>query len=289
MEILTSRDAFLLPPRPLRDELIEAYFTWIAPIVPVIDENHFMRQYKSINDPPSMLLSQTVLMAGSRACRGSQFMKTYTSACLAAHTFYQRAEALYEAGYEGNRTVLVQSLILLGWYWQDPHNSFKNALYWTRLAITVAQGAGMHRNVDDSNLPLAEQRLWKRIWWTLYTRDRTVAVAFEQPVYIKADDMDVALLTESDFLADVYEQQVSPPASKVLHAQFFIQWVELCHVISKVLSQVYPLAPRRGWTRDADTINADMALAKWLQQCPQQLHWEGNRHNFWAALLYSKY
>jgi hypothetical protein len=83
----------------------------------------------------------------------------------AAMTFYKRAKALYDANYEDDRITIVQALILMGWYWEGPEGKTskkalefadygrsniaadvtKNVFYWTRVAIVVAQGAGMHR------------------------------------------------------------------------------------------------------------------------------------------------
>jgi hypothetical protein len=35
-------------------------------------------------------------------------------------TFYKRAKALYDANYEDDRVTIVQSLVLMGWYWEGP-------------------------------------------------------------------------------------------------------------------------------------------------------------------------
>ena len=35
-------------------------------------------------------------------------------------TFYKRAKALFEANYEDDRITIVQSLLLMGWYWEGP-------------------------------------------------------------------------------------------------------------------------------------------------------------------------
>ena len=43
IDILHQRGAFLLPPRTLCDELIDAYFKWVHPIVPVINRTRFMQ------------------------------------------------------------------------------------------------------------------------------------------------------------------------------------------------------------------------------------------------------
>jgi hypothetical protein len=56
--------------------------------------------------------------------------------------------------------------------------------------------------VENSQLSRADKRLWKRVWWTLFTRDRSVAVALGRPVMINTDDADVEMISEDDFIED---------------------------------------------------------------------------------------
>lgn len=52
IDILHQRGAFLLPPKHLCDELVEAYFKWVAPVVPIINRSRFMRRYRDPKNPP---------------------------------------------------------------------------------------------------------------------------------------------------------------------------------------------------------------------------------------------
>ncbi|KAH0558998.1 Cutinase transcription factor 1 alpha [Trichoglossum hirsutum] len=288
IDILHQRGAFLLPPRALCDELVEAFFKWVFPIVPVINRTRFMRRYRDSKNPPSLLLLQAILLAGSRVCTNPQLMDANGSTTPAAMTFYKRAKALYDANYEDDRVTIVQALILMGWYWEGPEDVTKNVFYWSRVATIVAQGSGMHRSVEGSQLSRADKRLWKRIWWTLFTRDRSVAVALGRPVHINTDDSDVEMVCEDDFIDDeadyVADYQPDP-----LHVQFFLQYVKLCEIMGLVLSQQYSVASKARRQNAIDLTHSDMALADWLQNCPREVYWERPRHHFWSALLHSNY
>ncbi|CAJ2513750.1 Uu.00g018690.m01.CDS01 [Anthostomella pinea] len=288
IDILHQRGAFLLPPRQLCDELIEAYFKWIHPIVPVINKISFMRHYRDPKNPPSLLLLQAVLLAGSRVCHHPQLMDANGSTTPAALTFYKRAKALYDANYEDDRVTIVQSLILMGWYWEGPEDVTKNVFYWSRVALIVAQGSGMHRSVEGSQLSAADKRLWKRIWWTLFTRDRSVAVALGRPCNINLDDCDVEMLTEDDFVEDEPDN-ASGFGPDPIHVQFFLQYVKLCEIMGLVLSQQYSVASKGRRQNAIDLTHSDMALADWLSNCPKAVYWEMPRHHFWSALLHSNY
>ncbi|KAI5868608.1 fungal-specific transcription factor domain-containing protein [Durotheca rogersii] len=288
MDILNQRGAFLLPPRSLCDELIDSYFKWIHPIVPVINKTRFMKQYRDPKNPPSLLLLQAVLLAGSRVCNNPQLMDSNGSTTPAALTFYKRAKALYDANYEDDRVTIVQALLLMGWYWEGPEDVTKNVFYWSRVAIIVAQGTGMHRSVEASQLSKVDKRVWKRIWWTLFTRDRSVAVALGRPCNINLDDSDVEMLTEDDFLEDEPDNTSGIPPDPI-HVQFFLQYVKLCEIMGLVLSQQYSVASKGRRQNAIDLTHSDMALADWLQNCPKLVYWEMPRHHFWSALLHSNY
>ncbi|KAI1961923.1 Transcriptional activator of fatty acid utilization [Ophidiomyces ophidiicola] len=288
IDILHQRGAFLLPPRSLCDELVDAYFKWVAPAVPIISRSRFMKRYRDPKNPPSILLLQAVLLAGSRVCTNPQLMDAHGSTTPAATTFYKRAKSLFDANYEDDRVTIVQALVLMGWYWEGPEDVTKNVFYWTRVAIIIAQGSGMHRSVEASQLSKADKRLWKRIWWTLFTRDRSVAVALGRPVNINIDDSDVGMLTEDDFIEDEADSVADFPPDST-HVQFFLQYVKLCEIMGLVLSQQYSVASKYRRTNAMDLTHSDMALADWLQNCPREVCWERNRHHFWSALLHSNY
>ncbi|BDD56037.1 Cutinase transcription factor 1 alpha [Monascus purpureus] len=288
IDILHQRGAFLLPPKSLCDELVEAYFKWVAPIVPIVNRSRFMRQYRDPKNPPSLLLLQAILLAGSKVCYNPQLMDANGSTTPAAMTFYKRAKALYDANYEDDRVTIVQALVLLGWYWEGPEDVTKNVFYWTRVATIVAQGSGMHRSVESSQLSKADKRLWKRIWWTLFTRDRSVATAMGRPTGINTDDSDVGMLTEDDFIEDDVDSPAEYPPDPV-HVQFFLQYVKLCEIMGLVLSQQYSVGAKSRRMNAMDLTHSDMALADWLQNCPKELCWQRSRHHFLAALLHANY
>ncbi|MCJ1227447.1 Transcriptional activator of fatty acid utilization [Toensbergia leucococca] len=283
IEILHTRGAFLLPPRALCDELVECYFRWIAPVVPVINRSRFMQRYQDNKNPPSLLLLQAILLAGSRVCTNPQLMDANGSTTPAAMTFYKRAKSLYDANYEDDRVTIVQALVLMGWYWEGPEDVTKNVFYWSRVATIVAQGSGMHRSVEGSQLSRPDKRLWKRIWWTLFTRDRSVAVALGRPVHINIDDSDVEMVSEDDFVEDDVDYTADYPPDRV-HVQFFLQYVRLCEIMGLVLSQQYSVASKARRQNAIDLTHSDMALADWLQNCPKEVYWESSRHHFCTTL-----
>jgi hypothetical protein len=89
-------------------------------------------------------------------------MDSNGSTTTAGSPFYIHAKALYDSGYKGDQVIIVQALVLMGWYCAG--DIMRDAYYWTSLATIIAQSSGMHRRVEPANLSKDDRRLWKRIW-----------------------------------------------------------------------------------------------------------------------------
>lgn len=274
LEILRARGVFSLPPKEVCDQLVDAFFTWVAPIVPIINKSSFTKRYHEPNNQPLILLMQTILLAGSRVCPSSTSLDSSTSS---ETLFYQRAKALYDADYEKDRVTTVQSLILLGWYWEDPSTVTKNVFYWNGLAVSIAHGFGMHRSVKDSHLSAADKRLWKRIWWTLFTRDRSVAAALGRPVHINVRDSDIEMISEEDFI-----EEDGAVVNRV-HVQFFLSYVRLSQVMDQIMLENYSTYVR---PNTAVFTRCGQALSEWLNSCPEGVGWRPEHYDFWSAYLH---
>ncbi|CZR53606.1 related to CUTINASE TRANSCRIPTION FACTOR 1 BETA [Phialocephala subalpina] len=283
INFLQVRGALILPPRDLCDELIRSFFIWVAPIVPIVNQKHFMKRYHDPGNPPSVLLMQTMMLAGSRVCTEKHLLDAYGSETPAATLFYQRAKALHDADYEKDRVAVVQSLILMGWYWEEPSAVTKSVFYWNALASSIAQGFGMHRSAKNSRLSNTDQRLWKRIWWTLFTRDRSIALALGRPIQIHLEDSDVDIINVDDFI----DEDGSDTNWK--HVLFFLEYVKLCRIMDDILLQHYSTSSKDRHPDAMALTRCDMALAEWLENCPQDLRWDPMNYDFWSAYLHCVY
>jgi hypothetical protein len=155
---------------------------------------------------------------------------------------------LYDFDYESDRVSLVQALLLLTYYYETPDDQ-KDTWHWMGVATSVAHTIGLHRNPDKTNMDSKRTKLWKRIWWSTYMRDRLIALGMRRPTRIKAEDFDVPMLTLDDFeIAPLSESITCVPSDcRVardvdLQRQLAIMCIEkarLCLCISHVLSKQY--------------------------------------------------
>lgn len=115
---LRDKRALELPAKATCDGLVGAFFDWAAPLVPILNGNDFLRSYHGPNAQPSLLLIQAVLAAGSTVAGGFNLTTNPETPVPVAATYFERARMLYEANYETDPVTLVQSLVLMGWYWE---------------------------------------------------------------------------------------------------------------------------------------------------------------------------
>jgi hypothetical protein len=202
---------------------------------------------------------------------------------------------LYDFDYESDRVSLVQALLLLTYYYETPDDQ-KDTWHWMGVATSVAHTIGLHRNPERSNMSEKKTKLWKRIWWSTYMRDRLIALGMRRPTRIKAEDYDVPMLTIDDFdLVAIPDSVTCVPADCNIardvekQRQLAIMCIEkakLCLCISHVLSKQYcVLNNHQGLVNDRTTMMllpkkldpetcevkaCDDELEKWLEELPEE-------------------
>jgi len=158
----------------------------------------------------------------------------------------------------------VQALLLLTYYYETPDDQ-KDTWHWMGVATSVAHTIGLHRNPDKSNLDTKRTKLWKRIWWSTYMRDRLIALGMRRPTRIKSEDFDVPMLTLDDFELTAIPDSITcvPADCRVakdvdMQRQLAIMCIEkarLCLCISHVLSKQYcVLNNQQGLQNDRTTM-----------------------------------
>ncbi|EPS40651.1 hypothetical protein H072_5429 [Dactylellina haptotyla CBS 200.50] len=209
VDYLVRKGATSIPLEPFRQELVDCYFSYVHPFMPLIEEADWRktttRSWEGFNptrhkdDRISLLLFQAVLFAGSAFVKMESLRAAgYTSRKSARKAFFQRTRMLYDFDWEQDRISLIQALLLMT-YWYETPDDQKDTWHWMGVAISLSHTVGLHRNPVNSSLSPRRQKLWKRIWWSCFMRDRLVALGMRRPTRIKDEDCDVPMLTLEDF------------------------------------------------------------------------------------------
>ncbi|KAB2569611.1 C6 transcription factor [Lasiodiplodia theobromae] len=307
---LQKKGALTIPTLELKTELLRAYVEFVHPYMPLLDLHEFLRIIDCQDGSQgkmSLILFQAVMFAGSAFADFKYLRKAgYSNRKEARKDFFQKTRLLYDFDYEQDRVSLVQALLLLTYYYETPDDQ-KDTWHWMGVATSVAHTIGLHRNPDKANMDPRRIKLWKRIWWSTYMRDRLIALGMRRPTRIKDEDYDVPLLTLDDFeIAAVPDSISCIPADCVVArdvalqrqlAVCCIQKAKLCLCISHVLSKQYcvlnnnqgllndrttmMLLPKKLDPQKSDVKHCDAELKKWKDELPDEAKYEeassGNR------------
>lgn len=169
-DFLNREGAFEFPHDQVTKVLLKAYFDWFHPCFPVVEASTISQEYQTKKLSPMLL--QAMLFIGTCYLSDKSFPSTdFASRQDTKFHFYHRAKSLYDASWEINSTVIIQTLFLLS-FWRSNARDDKDTRHWLVSAISFAQSQGYHRSLCWSSSNAARDRsvlsLRRRIWWSLY-------------------------------------------------------------------------------------------------------------------------
>ena len=296
---LEKKGALSIPAVPLRDELLRCYAEFVHPYMPLLNLHEVVRAI-DCNDgmqTVSLLVFQAAMFTGT-ATVDIRYLKAagYDTRREARRDFFNKSRLLYDFDIEVDRISLIQALLLMT-YWYETPDDQKDSHHWMGIAVSLSHTIGLHRNPENSSsMDPPRQRLWRRIWWSTYMRDRLVALGMRRPTRINDNDFDVPMLKLDDFELELLPEGPScmPADCTVLRdvekqrqlAVMCIEKAKLCVCISHVLSVQYSVLHNNHGvlSEDGSTRTTMMLVAKKLypgmnevQTCQKELEeWKDN-------------
>lgn len=200
LQYLRATGCFKLPSPSRCAELLEIFFSYVHPMVPVVDRKDFLARYYGGDDPPSLVILHAVFLSASRYARDSgdspsDGVSELRSTCDELHG---KLRALIEAEITSDRIAVVQASILASLHWEG-REGLNSAIDNLSIAVRACQEMGLHRRQQEATPPLdGQQTLQRRLWWCLYAMDRLNAAQEGAPFLINEMDCDVDPLTAQD-------------------------------------------------------------------------------------------
>lgn len=315
VDYLIKKGATSIPLEPFRQELIDCYFEYVHPFMPLVEESEWRKSTsrswdgfdpsRHKDERISLLLYQAVLFAGSGFVKMESLRAAgYATRKSARKAFFTRTRLLYDFDWEQDRISLIQALLLMT-YWYETPDDQKDTWHWMGVAISLSHTVGLHRNPVNSSLSPRRQKLWKRIWWSCFMRDRLVALGMRRPTRIKDEDCDVPMLNLEDFGftedsdslsevlfgADITEQK-RRRKQKTL-ALMCIEKAKLCVLIGDVLTVQYSvlnsvskngeidttknlmlLQPKKTDVEHCEVKTCDEKLTEWQRKLNPETYWK---------------
>lgn len=287
LEFLARKGALTIPEADLRIEILKGYIFSVYPFMPMLDLKPFVDAVlnERREHPISLLLFQAVMFAGLSSMEPHVLHRLgFDTAKQGREVFFTRVKLLYDFDVESDSAAVFQSLLLMS-SWFSKWNEWKDTSHWTAQALLIAQNMGLHREPTSACGSDKIQHLRRRMWWSLFIRDRMIALGTRRPMRIQDDEFDVAMLTLEDFdieplngfgqeqpgLLDAEEQKCT--------ALMCIEMAKLCVCIGHVLSTQYTtlsttpavshttmVVPKRNGRRSDELHKCDAEINEWLKQ-----------------------
>ncbi|UNI18970.1 Cutinase transcription factor 1 beta [Purpureocillium takamizusanense] len=272
VQYLYAKGALTLPSTPLQNGLLQSYVEYVHPYMPLMDLHGFLNivnRRDGLNGQTSLLLYQAMMFSATAFVDMKHLREAgYATRKAARKAFFQKTRLLYDFDYESDRLVLVQALMLMT-YWYETPDDQKDTWHWMGVAISLAHTIGLHRNPEATSMSVSKQRLWKRIWWSCFMRDRLIALGMRRPTRIKDEDFDVPMLVETDFEIQALPESntVIPKECRLMRdvamqrelATMCIAKAKLCVCISHMLKAQYSVLIRDKM-KPENTTNSTMML-----------------------------
>ncbi|GAP84033.2 putative cutinase transcription factor 1 beta [Rosellinia necatrix] len=269
---LRAKGALSVPSLSLQKALLHAYTEYVHPYMPLLDLHDFLNIVDARDGSrgqTSLFLYQAIMFCATAFVSNKVLKEAgYASRKEARRAFFSKARLLYDFDYENDRLLLVQGLLLMT-YWYETPDDQKDTWHWMGVAISLGHTIGLHRNPANTNMPPQRRKLWKRIWWSCFMRDRLIALGMRRPTRIKDEDFDVPMLVEDDFDIKVlpdHVQAVGPECTLLRDvtmqqelAQMCIAKAKLSICISQMLKAQYSVLIR-ATTHSENMTNSTMML-----------------------------
>jgi hypothetical protein len=157
-QLLRLQRAFDMPPRAVRDSLIDVFMKRCAPWMPIVERTWLQ---ETADNRPSILLLQSVFLAASRVT-SAPAVTAYAS----SHEFYRRAKALFWSGWEKNPLTVIAAVCILHWYNPEcpEHVSTNTSGFWRYVGVGLAHQIGLQKEPRGQD----GRALRRRLWWSLY-------------------------------------------------------------------------------------------------------------------------
>ncbi|KAI0748532.1 fungal-specific transcription factor domain-containing protein [Daedaleopsis nitida] len=245
--------------RDVIEQLVNAYFSDVAPMLPVVTREEFIAN----NPPPPILLYSICLVA---ATRRDVPQKVFESIRYTVNSLIKAEDVLSTASVVNMQSLLVLAMV------GDCHSQYvPHALsaLWVRLgcAIRMAQDLGLHR--AESVKQNIEMR--RRLWGVCVISDRWYVLTFGHPYMIDIRDCDARLPSSGD-PNDLYMDEL----------------VRLSVILGRVQKTIYTPAGLN-LTNDEELHSLLGDIVAWKDNLPTDLQFRGPETPRSAGLLFMFY
>ncbi|KAL2828388.1 C6 transcription factor [Aspergillus cavernicola] len=263
---LQIKGVFTMPGGETCDSLFRAYFHHVHPIMPILEPDRILDYHQTgrLQEYNVMILWCIFFVASNFVPQRVYEQEGYGSRKEMKAAMYARANCMYNHGGEMDQIVLLQASLLMA-FWHSEAGEHTQPWYWMGIAISLCQMLGLHRDPDlskyNSSVTDRQRRLWRRLWWTCFSRDRWLSLNLGRPLRINLNDCDTPMPSANDFLSDSTAIHGSSMASYLPNdlthlAKDWVKYIEISILLGEVITMNYQARRPRPLLQDVENLEA---------------------------------
>ncbi|EFQ32662.1 fungal specific transcription factor domain-containing protein [Colletotrichum graminicola M1.001] len=248
-----------LPPRFVASYLSRVFFAYAQKNFFFVEKEWFDITYQDPGDPrvldaSKMCIIFAVLATATQYAHmdsPSSSSKRPSGEGDVGNSFYERALRLLPEVIQSASLESVQAVAILGFYAQPLDGPGLSYVYFS-LATRLAIQNGVHRRYSGRKMPPVTIETRNRVWWTVYSIEKSIAIFHGRPPSILRSDVDADL------------PRIAPdviPDDGPLHIGRMVIWIKLIEYLGIFLEQILALR-KKSPTADAGLAVFQLAAMK---------------------------
>lgn len=239
-----------LPPVAIQRELVKSFFYYVWPLFPVVDAKEFLMAFQADSQSISPLLLWSVFFAAASFI-DSDVLKTQhmPPRKILKEQYYVYAKDIFDKQEEPDKTVLIQSAVLLSSSWYIELEDRDGMHHWVGVALTLSFSIGLHRannydTISPCPFPRSLRRLWNCIWWSILYREIWTGMGLGRPLRLNSEDCDAPFPAPEDVYGDDLhelpeELQTYLPSDLANLSQLWLNLLEVSLLLERILKRHY--------------------------------------------------
>jgi hypothetical protein len=227
----------IVPPREHQDVLLDIYYTYVHPVLPIIDRTLFSNRYAQGTEP-RMLMQAICIVASKHAHAAPHLILGEDPRPLSPRDFSKRLYTAIIAGLEAklekNRVVLIQVLALISLHSEGPDGAEQASMHLAQ-AIHHAHTFGVQFGHQWKNQRAETGEDLEDLFWCLWSLDKINACVNGRPLIMHDRDNSLTKIPTDP------EKRSSP----------FGVWLQISEMLDKVIDYYRPgRSDETGWEGD---------------------------------------
>ncbi|KAK0369084.1 hypothetical protein CLIM01_13552 [Colletotrichum limetticola] len=248
LTLAPSTSRILAISRPQLLEYIDAYFTEVQVVFPILDRDTFDAQLAEMGDgsdvvqkPSWLALLNVVVASGLRASLSDETSEAFRTSVSEAWGYFRSALSYESQIVHGATDLLaVQAVALMAVFAQGLSSPQRLEYTLSSVALRLAQSIGLNCSPPPEwSLSDVEKRERNRVFWAVYCLDKSIALRCGRPAVICDEEISCTFPRGIDLARPGSATNVTETGEGELDVDFFRHFTKLARIGGDISRSLY--------------------------------------------------